>query len=146
MTEQPIGSKKKRDIALVLTSFLERGRKYSAQEIEQFIRNNVKPIVLERTGFAPDHIRRAMIENGYVERDGVTNETWVADTFQGPFEIHTPRLALLKDLECSPPETKLACPECGKVMRANTLYAHYKKRHAIPEWWEEVFDRYFGWY
>jgi hypothetical protein len=145
MTHPPIGSKKKREIAMVIASILEPGRRYSATEIERMVSQNVKGAVLAQRGLAPDHIRRAMIENGYVERDAATNETWVASTFEGIQDVHGPRLARLMSQLAEAPESRGVCPECGSELRIAALLNHYQKKHANGEPWEYIVEQYFGW-
>lgn len=129
---------------MVIAMLLDPDRRYSSREIEDLISKNVRSSVLEQRGFAPDHIRRAMIENGYAERDEITNETWIAKTFTGIPDVHGPRIAfLMKRLDEAPGSTEI-CPECGRTMKVDALLRHYQKRHAGEEPWEKVVSRYFG--
>jgi hypothetical protein len=145
MTHSPTGSRRKRDIAMVIASLLQPGRRYSATEIERMVSQNVKATLLTEPGLAADHIRRAMIENGYVERDATTNETWVAPTFEGVQDVHGPRLAKLMSQLAESPDSHGFCPECGRELRIAALLNHYQKKHAHGEPWESVVEQYFGW-
>ena len=145
MGQSFIGSKKKREIAMVIASILEPGRRYTAAEIERLISQNVKAVVLAQRGLAPDHIRRAMIENGYVERDATTNETWVAPSFQGIHDIHGPRIATFQQQLRDSPDSHGICPECGRELKIAALLNHYQKKHAHGEAWEPIVEAYFGW-
>ena len=140
-----IGAQKKRDIALVVvTLLLDRHEKYSAESIEEIIKENVRPSVLVRRGYAPDHIRRAMIENGYVERDPITNETSVAPNFVGFEDTHRQRIADLTGKMNSQPHAKGRCPECNIELKTAALLNHYLKKHAAAERWEQIVEESFG--
>ena len=139
-----IGSQKKRDIAMAIVLFLDRDKKYSAQSIERIIVDNVRPVILAQQGFAPDHIRRAMIENGYVERDPATNETWIAPDFVGLEDTHQLRITRLRNQLHTDPESSGRCPECSIELKVATLLNHYLKKHAATERWEQILDQYFG--
>jgi hypothetical protein len=144
MAQQHIGSQRKRDIATVITSLLDRDMRYSASSIEHLITTNVRHAVLTQRGLAADHIRRAMIENGYVIRDAKTNETWVSPDFVGISAIHAPRLEKLKNQLELDPDSKDACPECGVKLKMAALLNHYMKKHAGTEKWERIVDENFG--
>ena len=139
-----IGSQKKRDIAMVIASFLNRHEKYSAESIENIIVDNVRPSVLSQRGYAPDHIRRAMIENGYIERDPQTNESWVASGFRGFDDTHRDRINKLTDKLNSQPDKVGQCPECKIELKMAALLNHYLKKHAAAERWEQIVELYFG--
>lgn len=144
MRKYEVGSKKKREIAFVLVSFLDKKRRYSAHEIEYIVRQSVKAQVLNQPGLAPDHIRRAMIENGYVRRDPITNQTWVSETFSGVGTLRTARLRELSARAESSPEETSPCPLCGEVLKAPALLKHYSKKHSADEEWKNTLDAYFG--
>ena len=145
MTEPIIGSQKKRDIAYVVASLLERERLYSHKDVEQLIRENVRPVVLEIPGLAADHIRLSMIECGFVDRDARTNQIWVSPDFT---RDHDHNALVSKQLELQAvnyPNLEFECPACKLRLRAGPLFTHYKKKHAGRERWEEIVDAYFGW-
>ena len=145
MTEPAIGSQKKRDIAYVIASLLDRDRKYSHSEIEQLVRDNVRPIILEIPGLAADHIRLSMIECGFVHRDAKTNLTWVSPDFTRDHDHHA-RISKQLELQSENyPNQEFDCPECNLRLRARPLFTHYVKKHAGKERWEEIVDAYFGW-
>lgn len=145
MTEPAIGSQKKRDIAYVIASLLDRDRKYSHSEIEQLVRDNVRPIILEIPGLAADHIRLSMIECGFVHRDAKTNQTWVSPDFTRDHDHHA-RISKQLELQSENyPNQEFDCPECNLRLRARPLFTHYVKKHAGKERWEEIVDAYFGW-
>jgi hypothetical protein len=162
VTEPAIGSQKKRDIAYVIASLLDRDRKYSHSEIEQLVRDNVRPIILEIPGLAADHIRLSMIECGFVHRDAKTNQTWVSPDFTLHRDAktnqtwvspdftrdHDHHARISKQLELQSenyPNQEFDCPECNLRLRARPLFTHYVKKHAGKERWEEIVDAYFGW-
>jgi hypothetical protein len=145
VTEPAIGSQKKRDIAYVIASLLDRDRKYSHSEIEQLVRDNVRPIILEIPGLAADHIRLSMIECGFVHRDAKTNQTWVSPDFTRDHDHHA-RISKQLELQSENyPNQEFDCPECNLRLRARPLFTHYVKKHAGKERWEEIVDAYFGW-
>jgi hypothetical protein len=139
-----VGSKRKREVAMMITSFLDQTKRYSAKEIERFISENVRPVILEIPGMAPDHIRRAMIENGYVERDEISNETWVASSFVGYKDRNCRRLKELEAKQATEPDSLAPCPECGRSMTINKLLKHYRRQHSQTEEWERLLEEYFG--
>ena len=145
VTEPAIGSQKKRDIAYVIASLLDRDRKYSHSEIEQLVRDNVRPIILEIPGLAADHIRLSMIECGFVHRDAKTYLTWVSPDFTRDHDHHA-RISKQLELQSENyPNQEFDCPVCNLRLRARPLFTHYVKKHAGKERWEEIVDAYFGW-
>ena len=140
-----IGKRRKREIAFILATFLERDQHYSSLEIEAYIQENVKSKILEEPSFALDHLRVAMIDNGFLNRNPTTNEYWVADDFEGAHDSNVSHLARYKQLMTESPNIVFRCEFCGRDVNGKSMLNHFLKRHALVKHWERLIDRYFGW-
>ena len=134
-------SVKKSEIAWMLASLLDPDRQYTASEIDAFIRHNIKPEVLNDPLCLPDHIRMAMIEHRFMERDPAGTAYHLSEAFIDAFGDKVKRLSLDR------PDEEMQCPGCwyAKVLRGRNLYQHYLKKHVHSKELDEIVGKYFDW-
>lgn len=123
------GARDKYEIGLVLAEFLQRGATYSELEIETLVRRRIEPAILAKSGYAPDHLRLALVENGVLERDSNTQRYWVSEEYQGFPGAAQPFWSQLLTCEQDHPDEKLRCPVCTKQAYPYILLKHYPKSH-----------------
>ncbi len=134
-------SSKRSEIAWMFASLLDSERQYAASEIDALIRQNLKPEVLDDPLCSPDHIRMAMIEHRFMERDPAGTSYRLSETFIDAFGNRLKRLAR------DSPDEEMQCPGCwfAKVLRARNLYQHYVKKHVHSQELDEIIRKYFNW-
>jgi hypothetical protein len=149
-------SGKKYELAYLLTAFLERSQEYTKSEIETFIRQNVKAKIINNTGYAVDHIRRAMIDFQFLARTKDDRTYWVSENYIGLGEQDKLNLVKIENLIRDHPDQKTTCPFCPKTCYPIILMKHYNKRHErIYQWekymkelieskWEILAEKYFN--
>lgn len=143
MQDRGIGSKRKREIAYAITRLLEPARIYSASEIETLIRLQVQQTILEEPGMAADHIRRCMVENGFVTRNNLTNEVQVSSDFLNEPGTYSYYISYFQELAKQEPERLIFCPACKQRLRASVIAKHYRRNHNDTEEWERILRSYF---
>lgn len=135
---------KKRELAWLTASLLERDRWYSSSEIDGLIRNEIKPEILV-DALAVDHIRAAMIEHGFAERDAATHSKYrIVAGFQLPEENEALRLTLLNSaLAAQEAGEPLECPVCGRAILTEwSLFDHFARWHDLKNYWQSLIDQY----
>jgi len=119
---------KKVQIACVLTSFLDPGEVYDEGQINAFIENNTKAQTRSNPRLDVDHIRLAMLEHGFLERNPRGTEYRVAADYSSPWDY-------------SRDETKeYRCPFCGFECHGVQFPIHLNKFHEV----EEIIERWLG--
>ena len=119
---------KKGRIAYVLTAFLEKGRAYSEREINAFIRNNTKASTRSNPHLDVDHLRMAMLENGFLEREPDGSEYRVSASYAYPWDWQEDAAR------------DYCCPFCGFVCHGAQVPIHLQKYHNI----DEIIERLLG--
>jgi hypothetical protein len=134
-------SGKKDEIAWMLASLLDPDRQHGGSEIDALIRQNVKPEILKDPSCAPDHIRVAMIEHQFLERDSAGTTYRLPDAFVDAFGDRIKRLSFAL------PDEDMQCPGCwsAKVLKGRNLYQHYLKKHVPLQGLNEIIRKYFNW-
>jgi hypothetical protein len=134
--------KNKSEVAWLVTLLLERDRSYSAKEIDDVIRASIRPDLLSDPQYAPDHIRLAMVENQFVERDSAGTAYRVHPGILLPNENeHVYRQLQLEALQAKPSDV-MACPICDSPYKASTVVGHYLRTHRLAGVWESLMDSY----
>ena len=139
-----IGKQKKYDIAYILATFLDRDERYTSRSIEKYVRENVKWEILEDPCYTPDHLRVAMVDNGFLIRDAATDEYWVAEDFEGAHDVFANRIAEYQQIMSDDPDSRFRCSFCGKALKGKALLNHFLKKHEKKEYWETTIESYFG--
>jgi hypothetical protein len=135
--------KLKQEIAWLIAGQMDRKQSYTALEIEQLVRTSIRPNFLTEPSRAPDHIRVAMVEAGYITRDDAGATYRVSDCFAGPKELEERERALLRSAnEISVQYGVVACPECGHEMQAPTLFGHCQRWHCWSKLWSLRVEKY----
>lgn len=138
-----VGTKQKVEIAFLLVAFLDSRKRYKDDEINEFIVRSVKRAILGRQGYSVDHLRRAMIDNGFLKRKADGSRYWVNSTFRGPDEQEEDKTGAL-DLLCRlTPNEKVSCPYCKRTFSATVLLPHYLKKHSLRKYWQGRLNKYF---
>jgi len=137
-----IGTKQKVEIAFLVVSFLDATRLYQDGEIDEFIARNVKSEILQRRGYSIDHLRRAMVDNGFLQRQPDGSRYWVNETFQGPDEQEQAKTTALNVLALTP-QKKVICPYCNQQFSQTVILQHYLKKHSLRGYWQKRLDQYF---
>jgi hypothetical protein len=135
-----LGPRKKIEIAWVLASLLDRNHRYTAEEIDTCVRQVVKPHVLDDPACQPSHIRLAMIENGFLERDPEGKSYSVRATFADAYGELGRQLSLRSPDSA---QRKMACPECGRLLACSGMHEHYLKHHVNLQQVNEILTKYF---
>ncbi|MGC4045933.1 MAG: hypothetical protein QM758_19245 [Armatimonas sp.] len=143
MQDRRIGSKRKREIAYAITRLLEPERVYSSAEIETLVRLQVRADVLDEPGMAADHIRRCMVENGFVIRNNLTNEVQASETFLREQGAYAANIAYFQEIAALEPERQIFCPSCKQKLRAAVMAKHYRRNHNSEEEQERIQRSYF---
>jgi hypothetical protein len=74
-------------LAYYLADQLDAARKYSKEEIEQFIASQVDPTTYDDPTMALDHIRMAMVDNQFLIRNSDGGQYWVSELFVKPVDL-----------------------------------------------------------
>ena len=138
-----IGTKQKYEIAYLLASFLRAGEVYDSARLDEFIARSVKPDIIARRGYSPDHLRRCMIDNGFLRREPDGSRYWVSEPVTGPEEERKEE-GRQNQLLRGAVEEKAVCPYCGVRYSGGVLLRHYEKRHASAKgYWARRIEEYF---
>ena len=133
----------KRDIAWLVAGQLDRAQAYTAADIDRLIRLTIRDEYLRQPPLAPDHIRVAMVEAGYLTRDPAGAAYRVADGFAGPEEEAERERALLQAAgELGASGGVVACPACGNRLGATSLLGHCQRSHPWSARWPRLVETY----
>ena len=137
-----VGRHEKQEIAYLLVCYLDKNRTYTSQEIDAYIKENVRSDLLEKRGNAVDHLRRNMVENGFLERHPNGSAYWVSETFTTYDEhVDKERRTVLQAIE-NAPRSYPVCPICGRRIPKPDYPQHYDSTHSVSARWEQIMDRY----
>ena len=137
-----IGSRRKQEISYLLVSLLEVAKEYKQEEVDAFIAEYVNPTILEQPGFSVVHIRRCMVDNGYLRREADGKKYWVSEDFVGPDgRERRKREELVRPSDST--DDKRVCPYCRKKFNKSVILKHYEKKHEEPGYWEERINEFF---
>jgi hypothetical protein len=123
---------KKQALAYLVAVMLDRGRTYTATEIDRAVRDAIHPRWLTDPRFAPDHIRLAMIENGFMERDGGGDVYRLAASFEAAGDMVN-IAARAREL-ANASSARVSCPGCGYVCVPVSLPGHVEGCHGLQKW------------
>ena len=133
----------KRDIAWVVSGQLGRAQAYSAADIDQLVREVIRDEYLDNPLLAPDHIRVAMVEVGYLTRDVAGGGYRVAEGFLGPEEeAERERNLLLEAGRIGVRGGVINCPVCGVRLGATALVGHCQRMHNWSARWPRLVEKY----
>ncbi len=139
-----VGTKQKYEIAYLLVSFLQPGEVYDSSRLDEFIARSVKPDILARRGYSPDHLRRCMIDNGFLRREPDGSRYWVSEPITGPEEERKEEEERQNLVLRGAREEKAVCPYCGVRYSGGVLLRHYEKKHASAKgYWARRIEEYF---
>jgi hypothetical protein len=108
-----VGTKQKYEIAYLLASLLRAGEVYDSARLDEFIARTVRPDILGRRGYSPDHLRRCMIDNGFLSREPDGSKYWISGAVTGPEEERKLEEEKQNLLLRGAQEEKAVCPYCG---------------------------------
>jgi len=150
-------NQRKADLVRLLVAFLDRDKSFTKDEIERYVRGNVKTEVLEEPGFSVDHLRVAMIDTGFMvrERDGTGYR--VAESYLPPEEVDKRVIQKMADMLARMSErnareaaatddglsrqfSEIRCEVCGATMHYSRYMKHCLKRHPTSPKWDELLD------
>ena len=123
----------KQEIVYFIAGILERGRLYSAKEISELILFSVHPRHLTDPRLAPDHLRLALVEDGFAVRDALASGYWLSDRYFGPSDEAELVLKVRELLNGDTDET-IRCPACGKTTGIASLLGHVQSEHGSVHW------------
>ena len=140
-----IGTKQKYELAYLLASFLKAGKIYDSVRMDEYIARSVKPNILERRGYSPDHLRRCMVDNGFLLREPDGSKYWVSESFTGLVEKERKEEEEKQNLVLrGAREQKAVCPYCGVRYSGHVLLRHYEKKHSSNKgYWAKRIEEYF---
>ncbi|HEX6185857.1 MAG TPA: DUF2087 domain-containing protein, partial [Pyrinomonadaceae bacterium] len=126
----------KYEIAYLLASFLRPGEIYDSARLDEYIARTVKPDILGRRGYFPDHLRRCMIDNDFLRREPDGSRYWVSGSCTGPEEERNEEEGRRELLLRGAGEEKAVCPYCGARYSGGVLLRHYEKKHSsVQGYW-----------
>lgn len=134
--------KKKAEVAWLMTILLERGKSYAPAELDRLIRDSIRSDLLVDPKFAPDHIRLAMLQHQFLERDATGMAYRVHPEVMLPNENEQLFRKLHEDSLKINPQDMLRCPFCGESHRASGVVNHFARRHRLAGQWELLMERY----
>jgi hypothetical protein len=133
----------KNGVARFVALLLERGRAYSASELDKLISESIRADVLNDSRCAPDHIRLQMLENKYLERDSAAGVIYhVHPAFVLPSEMDNVFEELERQAKNAAPSDRFICPVCYFNCNARTLVDHFLQRHKLTQEWEQLMSEY----
>jgi hypothetical protein len=133
----------KQSIAWLIAGLLDRTQSYTAADIDRLIRTTIRGEYLSNPLLAPDHIRVAMVEAGYLIRDPAGVAYRVAEAFVGPEQLAERERALLRFVsELDVPSDVVVCPACGSRMGATSLLGHCQREHRWSARWPILVEKY----
>ena len=140
-----IGTKQKYELSYLLASFLRAGEAYDSARLDEFIARSVKPDILERRGYSPDHLRRCMIDNGFLRREADGSRYWVSESLTRLVEQERKDEEERQNLILrGAREEKAVCPYCGVRYSGGVLLRHYEKKHSAAKgYWARRIEEYF---
>ena len=134
--------KNKAAVAWLVTVLLERDKAYSPGEIDLLIRDSIRPGVLLDPQYAPDHIRLAMVENGFVVRDAAGTTYRIHPRLQLPNENESMYRRLNEESLNANPMDMIRCPMCAESFIASAVVLHFLRQHRLAGKWESLLDSY----
>jgi len=123
----------KPELAYFIAGLMERRRVYSAEEISNLILSSVHPRFFLDPRLAPDHLRLALVENGFAARDATGATYWLSDCYFGPTD-EAGLVAKTRELMGSVSEETVQCPACGKTSGTTSLLSHVRSEHGSIRW------------
>jgi hypothetical protein len=133
----------KGNIAWLIADLLDRTQSYTAADIDRLIRTTIRGEYLSNPSLAPDHIRVAMVEAGYLIRDPAGVAYRVAEQFVGPEQLAERERALLRFAsELDVQSDIVVCPMCGTRMGATSLLGHCQRSHHWSALWPKLVEKY----
>ena len=133
------GPKKRIQIAWIFASLLDRTKQYTASEIETGLRQILNRQVFDDPVCSPDHIRVAMIENGFLERDEQGKSYRVPENFFDAFGDFGRLLSQAIDSG----QERIGCPICEKAVTRGGLQVHILNNHVDVSQVNEIVAKYF---
>jgi hypothetical protein len=126
-------------LAYYLADQLDAARKYSKQEIEQFIARHVDPTTYDDPTMALDHIRMAMVDNQFLIRDNNGRHYWVSEFFVKPLDPVKKNFERLIRRHSSVGGEKLyICGHCGQEFKGIGLVRHFVRHHTYSRQMEKI--------
>lgn len=120
---------KKERISELLMCELTRSS-YSKNELDGAILDIIKPELTNIPMFAPDHLRRAMIEFGYMIRDPYTDIFSKKVGFSNLIERHELAQEKINKYINKVPNNKIKCEYCEYESKPVAMLNHYFKKHS----------------
>jgi hypothetical protein len=126
-------------LAYYLADQLDAARKYSREEIEEFIACQVDPTTYDDPTMALDHIRMAMVDNKFVIRDSHGRRYWVSDFFVKPSDPVEKNFEKLTRRQSSVAGKKFyICGHCGQQFKGIRLARHFVRHHTYSRQMEKI--------
>jgi hypothetical protein len=126
-------------LAYYLTDQLETARKYSKEEIEEFIAGQVDPTTYDDPTMALDHIRMAMVDNQFLTRDNDGRRYWVSEFFVKPSDPIEKNFEKLTRYQPSVARKNFyTCGYCGQQFKGIRLARHFVRHHTFSRQMEKI--------
>jgi hypothetical protein len=126
-------------LAYYLADQLDPARKYSKEEIEQFIASRVDPTTYDDPTMALDHIRMGMVDNQFLIRDSDGRHYWVSELFVKPLDLVKNNFEKLTRRQRSGGGENLSvCEHCGQQFKGIGLARHFVRHHTYSGQMEKI--------
>lgn len=129
--------KKKVRILEFLVSTMQQ-HSYDKHDLDAFIRSNLSSDLLNTPIYAADHLRSALIEFGFMDRDPYKDIYTLKEgtrSLSERHEVHTQNL--LEKIDNAPDE-KVDCPFCDYQARPSAMLNHYDKKHSMEKYYQSL--------
>lgn len=128
---------KKKEIAEFILSNMST-RTYEKAALDSLISSLVKSQYLSQPMYAVDHLRRALVDYGYMEKDPFTEVYEVKVGVVGLQQRHELIQDQLEQLAETCPEDKIECDYCDYAAKPVAMLNHYLKKHAFDKYLQRI--------
>jgi len=133
------GHSSKYFLAYYLADQLDAARKYSKEEIEQFIASQIDPTTYDDPTMTLDHIRMAMVDNQFLIRGSAGRHYWVSEWFVKPLDLMKKNFEKLTRRQPNVGgDNSYICGHCGQQFKGIGLARHFVRHHTYSRQMEKI--------
>ncbi|MDO6694665.1 hypothetical protein Q4574_15315 [Aliiglaciecola sp. 3_MG-2023] len=128
---------KKNRISEFILSLLDR-TSYTRHELDKIIVGSISRRYLSEPMYAVDHLRRALVDYGYMSKDPVTDIYTITETTEKlQVQHHRIESGLQKAIDDAP-EVKVQCEFCDNKAKPSAMLNHYYKKHSLKDYLDTI--------
>ncbi|WP_289031277.1 hypothetical protein [uncultured Paraglaciecola sp.] len=128
---------KKKEIAEFILSNMT-ARTYEKAALDSLISTIVSYQYLSQPMYAIDHLRRALVDYGYMAKDPSTDVYVIKAGVVGLQQRHELIQDKLEQVAKNHPEEKIECNYCDYVAKPVAMLNHYLKKHDFDRYLQRV--------